>query len=90
MGRSNFSKKVKKGLEEVLEYVKYKPCCDKRCMLFDCETREDGGCYCLCRLKDFEETLASLIEEGRIEGKDGIAHAVRLKRVQEEIKKYEN
>ncbi len=39
--------------------MKYKPCCDNRCMVAGCTTRENGGCYCVCRLKDFERSLLS-------------------------------
>jgi hypothetical protein len=30
--------------------MKYKPCCDRRCLVHDCEEKESGGCYCVCRL----------------------------------------
>lgn len=42
--------------------MKYKPCCDLRCLLSKCETRDCGGCYCVCRLKDFEKSCLSLLE----------------------------
>lgn len=32
--------------------MKWKPCCDKRCCVGNCEIREAGGCYCVCRLYD--------------------------------------
>jgi hypothetical protein len=41
--------------------TKYKPCCGRRCPLGNCETREEGGCYCLCRLKDAESSYLSLL-----------------------------
>lgn len=40
---------------------KYKPCCGRRCLLSKCATRDQGGCYCLCRLKDREGTILSLL-----------------------------
>lgn len=43
---------------------KYKPCCGRRCLLGICQTRAEGGCYCLCRLKDYEDECLS-ISEGR-------------------------
>ena len=42
--------------------IKYKKCCDKICALRLCETRESGGCYCLCRLKDLEQDLMDELE----------------------------
>lgn len=39
--------------------MKYKPCCDSVCLLSYCETREAGGCYCVCRIKDSESSLIS-------------------------------
>ncbi len=48
---------------------KYKPCCGRRCLLGSCETRESGGCYCLCRLKDHENTLNDLLS-GKVFQKD--------------------
>ena len=51
--------------------MKYKPCCGSTCLLAHCETRDHGGCYCICRLIDhiesLKDTIASiLIEEGSI------------------------
>ncbi len=46
--------------------MKYTPCCSSRCLLGTCKTRNLGGCYCVCRLKDWEDTLMGIIE-GRIE-----------------------
>lgn len=31
-------------------------------MLGSCKTREAGGCYCVCSLKDYENTLVNLLE----------------------------
>ena len=42
--------------------MKYKPCCDRRCLLGCCEIREAGGCYCVCRLKDHECSLERALE----------------------------
>ncbi len=50
---------------------KYKPCCSNRCLLGNCETRDDGGCYCLCRLKDSEHNLMNVLE-GRTCLKNGL------------------
>ena len=41
--------------------MKYKPCCGTGCLVGGCRTREAGGCYCVCRLKDREQTLQDLI-----------------------------
>ncbi len=30
----------------------YKPCCGRTCLLGGCDTRDAGGCYCVCRLID--------------------------------------
>lgn len=43
--------------------LKYKPCCGRRCLNFTCETRENGGCYCLCRLIDYIHTLEDIIHD---------------------------
>lgn len=42
--------------------MKYKPCCGRRCLLGNCETRESGGCYCVCQLVDHINTLEQLIK----------------------------
>lgn len=42
--------------------MKYKTCCARRCMVHGCDTKDNGGCYCLCRLKDREHTLLSLLD----------------------------
>lgn len=39
--------------------MKYKPCCDRRCLLGTCKIRDNGGCYCLCRYFDHLNTLES-------------------------------
>jgi hypothetical protein len=52
--------------------MKYKPCCGKRCMLGNCKTREDGGCYCLCHLKDHEAMILSLLDGTSKRYGDGI------------------
>lgn len=41
---------------------KYKPCCSKTCLVSGCETNELGGCYCVCRLVDAENTCLGLLE----------------------------
>lgn len=41
--------------------MKYKPCCNARCLVGGCKTQESGGCYCLCRLKDAEQTCLRLL-----------------------------
>lgn len=40
---------------------KYKPCCDKICSLGTCKTRDEGGCYCLCRLFDHLGQMKSIL-----------------------------
>ena len=42
--------------------MKYKPCCGKRCMVLGCETKEQGACYCICRMHDQISHLESIIE----------------------------
>ncbi len=32
--------------------MKYKKCCDRICLVRGCNIRENGGCYCVCRLHD--------------------------------------
>lgn len=39
--------------------MKYNPCCDKRCLVHGCQIREEGGCYCLCRLMDHLSQIKS-------------------------------
>jgi hypothetical protein len=31
-------------------------------MLGGCKTRDSGGCYCICKLKDFESSLLSQLK----------------------------
>jgi hypothetical protein len=42
--------------------MKYKPCCGKRCLLANCKTREEGGCYCVCRLWDHIHDMQNIID----------------------------
>ena len=41
--------------------MKYKSCCKRSCLLYSCETREAGGCHCVCQLKDQESILERLL-----------------------------
>ena len=45
--------------------MKYKPCCDRRCLKGNCQTRDHGGCYCVCRIIDAIGGL-ELAVEGRM------------------------
>lgn len=54
----------------MIRQLKYKSCCNIKCALAHCETREQGGCYCVCRLKDQENQLQSLIA-GQMYEQDG-------------------
>ena len=42
--------------------VRYKACCNTTCLVSRCETREAGGCYCVCRLVDQIHNLEQVIE----------------------------
>jgi hypothetical protein len=42
--------------------MKYKPCCVRRCGVGGCKTREQGGCYCICRLIDAIHMTKNIIE----------------------------
>lgn len=42
--------------------MKYKPCCEIRCLVHGCKTREQGACYCICKLHDSISHLESIIE----------------------------
>lgn len=37
--------------------MKYKPCCNLYCLMLNCETRENGGCACVCKIKIQENLL---------------------------------
>lgn len=41
--------------------MKYKPCCNRRCMVAGCEHKEQGACYCICRFIDSMKHLESII-----------------------------
>lgn len=41
--------------------MKYAPCCNSICLLSHCETRESGGCYCVCLINDHINSLQKLI-----------------------------
>lgn len=45
--------------------MKYKPCCYIRCLVHGCKVKEEGGCYCLCRMFDHISSLES-IQKGNI------------------------
>lgn len=42
--------------------MKYKACCEWRCLLGNCDIRDNGGCKCVCNLKDAISGLESVIE----------------------------
>ncbi|CAB4126580.1 hypothetical protein UFOVP80_38 [uncultured Caudovirales phage] len=42
--------------------MKYKPCCDRRCLVAGCEINENGGCYCACRIADALHELQSILK----------------------------
>lgn len=42
--------------------MKYKPCCDIRCLVGNCQIREAGGCVCVCRLKGVERYCLSILD----------------------------
>jgi hypothetical protein len=42
--------------------MKYKPCCGTRCLLGNCDTREAGGCYCVCRLVDAKHSCEKVLD----------------------------
>lgn len=42
--------------------MKYKPCCGYVCLNAICETRDAGGCYCVCRKVDAINRLKDTIE----------------------------
>lgn len=46
--------------------MKYKSCCNRRCLLANCVTRESGGCYCVCSIMDHILTLEDLINGTRV------------------------
>lgn len=54
--------------------IKYKPCCAKRCLLGNCETRDSGGCYCVCSLKDLESSLISQLSGNSFRKGDAIIY----------------
>ena len=51
--------------QRIGEKMKYKPCCDRRCLKHGCITREEGGCSCLCSLFDHLHSLKR-VQEGYI------------------------
>lgn len=42
--------------------MKYKPCCGRTCLSAVCETRDSGGCYCICRKIDEINCLKATLE----------------------------
>lgn len=42
--------------------VRYKACCGATCMVAGCETKDAGGCYCVCRLMDAKNSLEMIID----------------------------
>ncbi len=50
---------------------KYKPCYERRCLVYGCKSQEQGACYCICRLIDRIGTLQDIIDGSMI--KDGAA-----------------
>jgi hypothetical protein len=77
-----------------MEDFNYKPCCDKRCLLVNCETRNKGGCYCVCALVDAESTLTKLLDGTfssiaiPLSGEERQKFELQLKSVTEKIEKY--
>ncbi len=46
---------------ENIAIMKYKPCCNTVCMVHGCESREQGACYCCCRLLDHIDNMHQII-----------------------------
>jgi len=42
--------------------MKYKACCERRCLIHKCKIRDQGGCYCVCRLSDAISQIQSVID----------------------------
>ncbi len=42
--------------------MRYKPCCNRKCMVHGCKTKEQGACYCICRMWDSIHNLESIME----------------------------
>lgn len=84
------------------QIVKYKPCCDGRCGVYGCESKDQGACYCCCRLLDNIAAMQDIIDgKARFEGDCiiygfpglGCGHGTktakdRLERLQEKLKDY--
>ena len=74
---------------------RYKPCCQKRCLLANCETRDAGGCSCVCDLVDVIHNLEMVIEgiivgQGCIYFPDSERRESFLNSMDEERRKKEN
>lgn len=53
---------------------KYKPCCNRRCLVNGCEIKDKGGCYCVCRLKDSENQCLNLLDGQSYRENEGIIY----------------
>lgn len=40
--------------------MQFNPCCDMRCLVFNCPIERNGGCYHVCRLRDSLRNLESI------------------------------
>lgn len=85
--------------------MRYKACCNSVCLIGNCKTRDAGGCYCVCRLKDYEDTLLSVLEGSSFwegggfiyeparcrppEGEEKEKTLAELQKVREKLKDYE-
>jgi len=47
---------------------KFKSCCNSVCLLSTCIVRDNGGCYCQCRLKDYISEAERIITDNGIPG----------------------
>jgi hypothetical protein len=57
---------------------KYNPCCDRRCLVYGCKTKETGGCYCVCRLIDAKNDYERILEDNEFTVQEvGIIHFPR-------------
>lgn len=71
-------------------HMKYNPCCNRRCTLANCEIRDTGGCYCVCRINDAINQMKSIIDGTSVDFGQAVVYLPNRKRVplqNEELKK---
>lgn len=67
--------------------MKYKACCKARCLSLWCDIRDEGGCDCICKLVDQENSVLAQLDGSRIKEGNSIIYVAGRKAAPGQIEK---